>query len=270
LIAFFIYCLGGLYKLHQNNTFLYRVTQVVPFPIAKIGDSYVSYENYLFELRHYIHYYQNQQQKDFSGSDKEQLIQFRRVALDDVVNDAYVKRLAHQNQVKVTNKEIDDRLGSNKVFADVLKNYWGWSVTDFKKSLSRQILREKVVAKMDVEDHAKAEATLTQLKNGADFATLAKAVSDDTTTKGNGGNFGFPIAKSNPNIPPQVTSALFKLKPGQISDIITTGSTLEILKVSQNDGNNVTASHISINLKDISTFINQIKVKEPPKKYISI
>src|SRR3990167_2894193 len=35
LIAFLVYCGFGLYKLYQYNSFLYRVTQVVPFPIAR-------------------------------------------------------------------------------------------------------------------------------------------------------------------------------------------------------------------------------------------
>src|SRR5581483_513915 len=35
IIGLFVYCYFGLYKFYQYNTFLYRVTQVVPFPIAK-------------------------------------------------------------------------------------------------------------------------------------------------------------------------------------------------------------------------------------------
>src|SRR5437764_4946051 len=36
-IFFLIYCTLALYRFYQYNTFLYRVTQVVPFPIAKAG-----------------------------------------------------------------------------------------------------------------------------------------------------------------------------------------------------------------------------------------
>ena len=37
VLAFLVYCTAALYKLYQYNTFLYRVTQVVPFPIARTG-----------------------------------------------------------------------------------------------------------------------------------------------------------------------------------------------------------------------------------------
>ena len=68
VIGLLIYCSLALYKFYQYNTFIYRVSQVVPFPIAKAGGHYVDYENYLFELRHYVHYYESQQQRNFAGA----------------------------------------------------------------------------------------------------------------------------------------------------------------------------------------------------------
>jgi hypothetical protein len=280
LVGFLIYCTLGLYKLYQYNTFLYRVTQVVPFPIARTSGRFIDYENYLFELRHYVHYYQTQLQRNFSGDDRQQLLQFRKQALSDVINNAYVKILASQNKVSVSDKEVDaritevrnqNRLGSNnKVFADVLHDYWGWSVNDFKRSLKDQILAEKVVAKLDSETGTKATNALNQLKGGADFAALAKSVSEDSASKAAGGDYGSGITKSNPNVPPQVVDAMFRLKPGQVSDVIDAGQTLEIVKVNTNDGSTVTAQHISFNLKDISTYITPLKAKQPVHAYVKL
>ncbi len=277
MVGFLIYCSLALYNFYQYNTFLYRVTQVVPFPIAKADGHYVNYENYLFELRHYVHYYQTQQQQNFSSNDK-QLLQFRTQALNDVINNAYIKVLASRHGVSVSGKEVDqritevrdqNRLGSNdKVFADVLRDYWGWSVTDFKRSLKDQILAEKVVAKLDTADTARANSILAQLKSGADFTALAKQTSDDPSAKTSGGDYGVAIAKDNPNIPPQVVEVLFTLKPGQISGVVNAGNTLEILKLTQVSGNTVTAQHISINLVPAATYINQLKAKAPPHLYV--
>ena len=36
-IMFFTYCLLALYSWQGNSAFLYRVTQVIPFPVAKVG-----------------------------------------------------------------------------------------------------------------------------------------------------------------------------------------------------------------------------------------
>jgi hypothetical protein len=276
--TFLVYSTLALYRLNQYNTFLYRSTQVVPFPIARVGDNFVAYENYLFELRHYIHYYQNQLGLNFEGNDKEQLARFRKQALDGVVNYAYVKMLAQQNGVSVSDKEVDERiaevrnqnrLGSNnKVFSDVLRDYWGWSVSDFKRSLKEEILSEKVVAKIDKDDTNRANSALLKVKNGEDFAKVATELSDDPNAKANGGDYGFPITKTNPNVPPQVVSALFKLHPGEVTIVINTGSTLEIVKNVQANGDSITAKHIVINLKDISDYTKELKKQKPAHIFV--
>jgi len=286
IATFLIYCSLALYRFYQYNTFLYRVTQVVPFPIARVDGDFVAYENYLFELRHFVHYYQTQQQLNFNGPDREQLIRFRKQALDTVINDALVKKLARQNHVSVSNREVDDRinevrnqnrLGSNnKVFADVLRDYWGWSVSDFKRSLKQEILSEKISAKLDKGANAKADAALAQVRSGADFGEVAKNVSEDPS-KSAGGDFGFAITKTNPNVPPEVVDALFKLKPGEVSDVILASPviagappTLQILKVTQNDGKTVSAFHIVFNLTDSSVYVNNLRKTNPPKTYVNL
>ena len=273
-----IYCSIGLYRLYQYNTFIYRATQVAPFPIAKVGGTFVDYENYLFELRHYVHYYQSQLQRDFSGEDKQQLVNFRKQALQDSVNNAYIKILAGKNHVGISGKEVNERItevrdqnrlgDNNKVFTDVLHDYWGWSINDFRRSLKAQILSEKVVAKLDTADTARASAALAQLKAGTDFQTLAKQVSDDVVSKPNGGDYGFSITKSNPNVPPQVVTQLFKLKAGQISGIIDAGQALEIVQVVTTDGTTITARHMTFNLQSISVYIKVIKAQYPLREYV--
>jgi parvulin-like peptidyl-prolyl isomerase len=285
VIGLFAYCSLALYKFYQSNTFLYRVTQVVPFPIAKAGGHYVNYENYLFELRHYVHYYESQQQANFSGADHQQLLLFRKQALQKVVNDAYIKQLASKNHISVSDKEVNARLDevrsqnrlgdNNKVFADVLHDYWGWTVNDFKRSLKQEILTEKVAAKLDSADSQRAASILNQAKAGTDFATLAKQNSDDPSAKDNGGDYGFPITKTNPNVPPEVVDALFQLKAGQISDVIlaspvlsSQGPSLQIVKLTAISGDSVTAQHITVNLKNSSTYVAEIEKQKPLHPYV--
>jgi hypothetical protein len=287
IIGLLVYCSLALYKFYQYNTFLYRVTQVVPFPIAKAGSHFVDYENYLFELRHYVHYYETQQQRNFAGADHQQLVQFRKQALDNVINNAYIKQLAGQHGINVSNKEVNLRLdevraqnrlgGNDKVFADVLRSYWGWSISDFKRSLKQQILAEKVAAVLDNVDNKRAASVYSQAKAGADFTALAKQMSDDPAAKTNGGDYGFPIIKTNPNLPPEVITALFDLKNGEVSNIIlaspvlaSQGPSLQVVKLTGINGNSVTAQHIVINLKDISGDVKQLRAQKPAHAYIHL
>jgi len=283
-VAFLIYCVAALYKFHQYNTFIYRVTQVVPFPVAKADSSYVDYENYLFELRRFVHYYQTQQRQTFDNANQDQLQRFRNQALNRVIDDAYVKILAKKNHVSVSSKEVDarvnearnqNRLGSNnKVFSDVLHDYWGWSIDDFKRSLKQEILAEKVSAKLDTVAEDKANTALKQIDSGTDFGEVAKTFSDDPS-KANGGDYGFSISRSNPNVPPEVVDQLFQLKAGQVSGIILASPilanappSLQIIKITQSDGKNVSAQHIVINLKDPATYVADYKSKHPAKTYV--
>jgi len=279
-LAFVVYCLLSLYRFDSTSTFMYRVTQVVPFPVAKTGAGLVAYENYLFELRHYIHYYQTQQKVDFnSDRGKQQLDAFRKVALQTVIDDAYIKQLAKQHKVSVSDRELDDqiallrdqnRLGSSDaVFQDVLKEFWGWSFSDFKRELRQQVLAQKVVSALDTETHAHAQSVLNQVANGGDFAALAKQESQDLSTKDAGGDYGIVIDKTNRDLSPQVVAELFKLQPGQVSGIVETPLGLEILKLREQDGNTVRASHIYFAFKSINAYTDQLKAKKHPRIFVS-
>jgi hypothetical protein len=281
LIAFVTYCTVALYKLQSTSSFLYGVSRVMPFPVARTGKQFIAYENYLFELRHYMHYYEVQQKLDFnSESGQQQLAEFKKQALKKVIDDAYIKQLAKEQDVKVTDREINDqitilrqqnRLGSNdKVFEDVLRDYWGWSIEDFKRSLRQQLLAQKVVAKMDSATQEKAKAALAELKATNDFGAVAKKYSDDIGTKDNGGDYGFFIDKTNRDLTPQTTDTLFKMQPNQFSDIINTGYSLEIVKTLEKKEDKVRGAHILFNFKSIDANLNDLKDKQPTRVYIPV
>ena len=281
IIGFFTFTMVSLYRVKSYSSFLYGVTKVIPFPVAKAGNNYVAYENYLFELKHYIHYYQNQQKLDFStDSGKQQLAEFKKRALTKVVDDAYIKQLASEKKVSVSDKEVDNEIqivrsqnrlgGSTKVFEDVLKEYWGWSINDFRRSLKQQLLAQKLLPVLDPETVARANQAKAELNAGADFAAVAKKYSDDAASKDTGGEFGFPIDQSNRDIDAQVTNALYKLKPGQVSGVINSGYSLEIVKNIEPQGDKIRGAHIVFNFKNINTYLNDLKDQKKATLYIKL
>lgn len=281
VLSFFIFCGLSLYKFQTTSGFMYDVTRIVPFPIAKAGDSWVSYESYLFELHHNMHYYQTQQQASFSTKDgRAQLDRLRQQAMTQVIQDAYVKQLAARHHVSISNQRVDsqlallrneNRLGNNeRVFREVLKEFWGWNVTDFKRELRQQLLQQAVANKLDTDTHARANTALSQLKGGADFAKLAAAVSDDQATKANGGRYTQAVTLHDRDIPPAVTSEIFRLQANQLSGIIDSGYSLDIVKVLDNGQASRNALHLQFNFKDISTYTKPLEKKNPPKRYIKV
>ncbi len=278
-IGFFTYCTLALYRFNSTSAFLYKASQVVPFPVARAGGSFVSYESYLFEVRRYTHYYESQLKLDFRTTEgQQQLAAFKKQALDKVVNDAYVKKLADKHKVTVSEQQINDqitvlrnqnRLGNNdKVFEDVLRDYWGWSVDDFKRSLRAQLLSQNVVFALDTATKDKAKQALAELNSGKDFAAVAKAYSDDTGSRDNGGDIGV-VERTKRDLTEETVEALYKLKPGQFSNVINIGYSLEIVKnlETSSDGK-IHAAHILFNFKDISSYLNDLKDKQKTQAYI--
>lgn len=281
VVVFLAYSLLGLYRFKSTSTFMYRITQIIPFPVARAEGGFVSYESYLFELRHYMHYYEAQQKLNFDTDEgRAQLAEFRKEAMDQVVGDAYVKALARRHGVSVTNQEVDqeiamvrqqNRLGtSDQVFEDVLRDFWGWSVTDFKRSLRQQILARKVASKLDTEAHDRATAALAELEAGADFAEVAKKYSDDEATKENGGDYGIEIDQASRDISPKVTAAIFSQSSGQYSQIIDTGYSLDIVKTLSVENGKARAAHIQINLDSIDEHIDALRESSPPRLYLNV
>jgi parvulin-like peptidyl-prolyl isomerase len=279
LVVFVSYCTLALYKFKQNSVFLHNVTRVIPFPIARIGSDFVSYEDYLFEINHYVHYYEAQQEVDFaSESGKSQLEDYKKRALEKVIDDAYTKRLAEQKGISVSDREVDDEIaiirsqnrlgGSEREFEDILKDFWNWSVDDFKRSLKQQLLSQKVASALDIKAHEKADNVYTKLESGTDFGKLAKQMSEDPSTKDNKGEYGFMIEKTNRDISPKTVNALFALKPGQYSEPVDVGYGLEIVKNIEKKGNKIRAAHIVINFKNINGYLNDLKEQQQTRTYV--
>jgi len=280
VIGFFVYTGLALYKFQSSSAFMYRVTQVVPFPVARAGGHFVAYENYLFELRRYEHYYQTQQRVDFGDKDgKRQLNRYKPQAMNEVIQAAYVKQLASKNHVKVTDSEVDDEMmaleaqnqSNHQELADVTRNFFGWSIGDLKREISQELLAQKVAATLDTAAQAKAASVLSQLQGGADFNALVAQYSDAADKSNSDGQyFNGAITSASTDVPPEVVRQLQTMQVGQVSPVIQAGGTLEIVKLTGNADGKLQAQHISFNLTNISKYVATYENAHPRHVYISI
>lgn len=281
LVVFFSFTALSLYKFKSTSTFIYRVTQVVPFPAAKAGSSFVSYEDYLFEIRQYIHYFETQEKVDFNeDAGRQQLEAQRKIALDKVIDQAYIRQIAKQKGITVSSKEVDseiellqsqNRLGGNPAaLRDIISDYYGWTINDFRRSLTDRVLFTKVLEALDTETTDRAKAALAEVKAGGDFAALAAKYSDDASTKDNGGEIDFLIDKVDRNVPAQMTSAIYALKPGETSGLVNVGYGLEIVKNLEVKDGKIRAAYILFNFKDMQVFLNTEKEKHKATTYIRL
>ncbi len=81
-----------------------------------------------------------------------------------------------------------------------------------------------------VETEDEAKSIETQLKGGADFATLAKSKSKDPGGASDGGDLGF---FTKDQMVPEFSAVAFSLEPGKISDPVKTQFGWHIIKVEE-------------------------------------
>ena len=82
----------------------------------------------------------------------------------------------------------------------------------------------------DEDAKKKAEEILKKIKDGADFATLAKENSNDTANASNGGDLGWSSKEDNSFVS-EFSSAAYALSKDQVSDVVKTSFGYHIIKV---------------------------------------
>lgn len=268
-----------LYLVQSTSKLTYRAAQLVPAPVAKIDGQLVRYSDYLMQLRSGLFYLAKEDAVNFSTQDgKRQLGYQKRVALNKVEDNTYVAKLAKERGITVSNQElnafIDQQLTSRKppvtrqAYEQVLRDFYDWSFNEYRASVRSQLLRSKVALAIDIAAKKKAEDILGQLKNGADFTALAKSLSDDDTTKQNGGDVGF--VPKNSSDPDGLITAAAKMQPGQISDVIQTRNGYYIIKLIESRPDAVRYARIFVALRQLDSQLQQLRSSGKVKEYISV
>jgi len=101
-----------------------------------------------------------------------------------------------------------------------IENYYRGHKSEFEQAKARHILISDAAAlasrskRSATEAQAKAVGIASEIKNGADFASLAAKTSEDTYTKEKGGELGYV---SHHQMEPAVDKVLWFLAPGETS-----------------------------------------------------
>lgn len=278
VVLLVLLCWYLLYWAQYNSKFMYRLTQLVPVPVASVDGESVRYSEYLKKYRSDIFSLVQQEQINLKSVDgKRQSEYYKRKELDSAIKEAYVMKLARERRISVSRAEIDNfitqTVNSKSISLEayektVLKNFYDWSLDEYRGVVKARLLTQKVSFNIDNEAKAKAASIAVQAQNGADFAGLAAANSDDVATKGNGGDVG-PLPLDNQDMNGLIAAAQ-KLTPGQVSAPIQGTDGYYIIKLNNKNDNSVHYAQIKVSLTELDRQFEQVKNAKKIKEHIKV
>lgn len=278
VIFLVVICWYLLYYAQVNSKFMYRLTQLVPVPVANVDGENVPYSDYLKKYRSDIFSLVQQEQINLKSADgKRQSEYYKRKELDSVTKDAYVTKLARQMQITVSRMEVDDfitrSVNSKSISLDayektVLNNFYDWSLDEYRGVVNDRLLSQKVGFAIDDAAKKRAEDLSKQAGSGADFAALAVAGSDDMTTKPNGGDVG-PLPLDNQDVNGLIAVAK-RLNVGQVSHPIRGSDGYYIIKLVAKTDSSIHYAQIKVGLTALDKKYEAVKKAHKIKEYIKV
>jgi len=163
----------------------------------------------------------------FTQEEWDKQLQSHGITIDD-----YRRDLRRQlTRTKLLNKEIESKINITDV---EISSYYAAHKADFSFIEPRYGLAQIIVtttpaaqtgnlqnskASGDADAKNKIQELQKRLESGEDFGTVAQNFSENPNTASNGGDMGY-IFESQLRTDPEVYSAISKLKPGQITDVL--------------------------------------------------
>jgi peptidyl-prolyl cis-trans isomerase SurA len=158
---------------------------------------------------------------------------------DDVRKNLMVQKLREKNfgNVEATRRDVEE-------FFDKYKDSLG--VIPEKVEIAHIFRSPKSSSEVKEKARKFAQSILDSIKNGADFAEMAKKYSEDPGSAKEGGDLGFV---KRGVFYPEFEAAAFALQPGQISDVVESPVGFHIIQLIEKRGESIHARHILIKIK---------------------
>lgn len=270
-----------LYVAQSTSDFMYRVTKVIPLPVAYVDGQPVLYSDYLVRLRSQLHYLETKQQVDVrTPSGKRQVSYEKQQDMQKAIEAAYATKLAHEKKITVTDQEVTNYINSQRQTSDgsissetsdaVILDYYGWTPSEYHHVLQQTLLEQKV--SYAVDDTARATAAQVQAAisaPNADFRAVVAAINQTAKTKVTYGVSGM-VQRDNQD--GGLAAAASLLQKGQISPLVqsTSGAGYYYLRLTDSTTTEVNYEYIQIPLGTFKADLANLQSKKKVDILISM
>lgn len=266
----------ALYKAQNTSDILYRLTTIIPVPVAKIDGEPVRYSDYLMIYRSSITPVKQQNGTFSNVKDDEESFQeyYKRSALSEAENYSYALKLAHQLDIKVTNEQVSQafedhrKLGgtdrSKESFLKVLEDNFGLNEREYRRMLYLSLIRVEVSKKIDAEATRLANEVAARVKNNEDF----KAVAESLNLEFNSTNELIDVK----NVDGGRSDRAYEMNPGEISDVFVSdnGDCYYVMKLIEKSDGKVNYISITIPFTEFEKRLNNVRQENRVNEYIEL
>jgi hypothetical protein len=285
LVAFLVIILAGwwqLYSVQNTGTFFYRVTRVLPLPVASVDGEAVKYSDYLMYYNSSAHYLKQSEQVNLTSKDgQRQNDHIKRKSMDIAIANAYAQKLARELNINVTQERIDQvtdddrntstgRISQETYDASAL-NILGWTPSEYRHDTKNRLIRQDVAYAIDAtakKQQEKATQLIQQDKN-VDFDLLAKTLGGEGDAKVTAAVSG-TVPRTNQD--GGLTTTALSLEKGGISSPIRTsaGDGYYMVKLLEKTETQVSYAYVRIPLTEFNSRLEKLKKDNKIKEYIGI
>lgn len=284
LAALIVFVLVGwwqLYLVQNSDGFLYRVTRVLPLPVARVDGEHARFSDYLMEYRSSIHYLQQIEQVNLDSEDgKRQSDFYKSQAMENVIASTFAEKLAREKGITVTEKQVQDAIDSkrratngelsNEAYDAVTLDFFGWGPDEHRRVMERRLIQQEVAYSIDTNATArrdKAEKSLAQ--PGAVFETVAMELGG---TEAEAIEIGAPGWVPKTNNDGGRSAAAAKMQKDQVSGPIksTTGDGYYFVKLLDSNDTQVSYAYFKIPLTEFTKRLDALKKDNKTQRFITI
>ena len=265
-----------LYKSQNTGDVLYRLTTVLPVPVARIDGEPVRYSDYLMIFRSSITPVEQQNGASDSQADTDSVREYyKRTALNDAEDYTYAMKLAKQMDIVVTDEMIDKafdehrKLGgaerSREGFLKVLKDNFDLSEKEYRRLLYLSLIKEEVSKRIDIAATNQAEQALAKARTaGGDLAKVASELRleyEDT-----GGLIDVM------NVDGGRSDVAYSMQPNTLSDILVSsnGDSYYIIYLREKADSKVNYASIKIPFTEFERRLKNVREENRVVEYISV
>lgn len=266
-----------LYFAQNSSDFMYRITQLLPVPVATVANEPVRYSDYLVNYRGSEHYLRKYDEVKMDSEDgRRQLEGIKRYALNTAETNAYAAKIAREKGLKITEKEIDDEIAtkrntangqiSQETYDASTRMLYGWAPSDYRQAIRMSLLRAKVAFAVDDKAKTRADQATSLIAAGKDLAATAQEMGEGITVQSPG------LVDATSSFNGLNVSSVAKLEQGKISGVLksATDNGYYFVRVTQKTDTQVNFEFIHIPLQQFSEDFAKLKKSNQIHEFIKV